>query len=151
MPKKLIAAIVLVIIAGVAFTAQSRYVRKQRQPDFFMPEKVHFNQPEKLPALPKKEVIKKVQKKETSIAEIKSEAKTESVVFVPEFQRKFDDYNHDISYISRSGEIPQNELLTADLAAMNSNARFLVEEKPWQESAVSRAFDRALEQVLEAD
>ncbi len=150
MPKKFVAALVFAAVAGLALSAQSRYVRKQLQPDFFMPENVRFNQPEKLPALPrKKAVVVTEAPKQQSV--VKQEEKAAQNVFVPEFQRKFDDYNRDISYISRSGEIPQNTSLAADLGAMNSNARFLAEEKPYQDSAVSRAFDKALQQVLSAD
>lgn len=151
MPRKIIAAAVLTVLAaGIAMTAHSKYVRKQLQPDFFMPEKVKFNQPEKLPTLPKKEEISKQAEKEPEAAVPAEDKKTErkQVSFVPSYQQKFDDYNHDIDYISRSGEIPVNAALTADLTAMNSNSRFRVEAKPYQESEVSRAFDKALAEVV---
>ena len=158
MRKKLIAAAVLFVsVAVAAATGQGRYVRKQLQPDFFMPEKVRFNQPEKLPPLLKKEEfsqkaeedVAKAAAQNTAVSEsgksIRIQAEKEAV---PEFQTKFDDYNRDIDYISRSGEIPVNARLNADLEQMNSNELFRVTPKPYQQTVVSRAFNKALEEVL---
>ena len=135
-------AILLMVSFGVSVTAYGRYVRKQLQPDFFIPKEVQFNQPEKLPPLPKKEMLNA--KSENMVATVDKsefiEEKTEKIA-VPDYQKKFDDYNRDISYINRSGEIPANSSLKADLDQMNSNELFEVQKKELgPETQVSRAF-----------
>lgn len=142
-------AILLIVSFGVSVTAYGRYIRKQLQPDFFMPKEVQFNQPEKLPPLSKEELFNA--KLENMVATVdKSEfigKKTE--ITVPDYQKKFDDYNRDISYINRSGEIPVNSSLKADLDQMNSNELFEAQEKELgPETQVSRAFMRILDKSI---
>lgn len=151
--KSVAAAILFGLIAGAAVSGEGRYMRKQLQPDFFMPEKVLFNQPEKLPPLPEVKKSSDMKKTAAVAAENNTVLKDEenlqtAAEAVPEYQTKFDDYNRDIDYISRSGEIPVNARLNADLEQMKSNELFRVTPKPYQQTAVSRAFNKALEDVL---
>ena len=151
MQQKFIAITVLfAIVIGLTFTSQGRYVRKQLQPDFFIPKEVQFNQPEKLPPLPKKEFLEN-NSAETSqpVDKMKSIRKESAQIFIPDYQKKFDDYNQDISYINRNGELPVNLSLKSDLDKMNSNELFEVQKKELgPESQVSRAFMDVLDKVL---
>ena len=150
MPQKFFIMIVLLVSVGLSVTAYGKYVRKQLQPDFFMPKEVQFNQPEKLPPLPKKEALENVSVEIIDVVDNLESIQKESVQFyVPDYQKKFDDYNRDISYINRSGEIPVNSSLKADLDQMNSDEIFEVQKKELgPESQVSRAFMDVLDKVL---
>lgn len=150
MPQKFFIMTVLLVSIGLSVTAYGKYVRKQLQPDFFMPKEVQFNQPEKLPPLPKKENVEN-----SSVENIKTVDNLESIqkesaqFYVPDYQKKFDDYDRDISYISRSGELPVNLALKSDIDAMNSNELFVVQKKELgPESQVSRAFMDIINKVV---
>ena len=138
------------ILVGVVVASQGRYVRKQLQPDFFIPKEDVFNQPEKLPPLPKKEVVENVDEKIEKTVDNSEYIREESKkVSIPEYQKKFDDYNRDISYINRSGEIPVNSSLKSDLDQMNSNDLFNVQKKELgSETEVSRAFMKILNKSI---
>ena len=154
MQQKFIAVVVLLVVfIGLTVTAYGRYVRKQLQPDFFMPKEVQFNQPEKLPPLPKKEATDVKSEKIVEVVDNSESIKKESEkVSLPEYQKKFDDYNRDISYINRKGEIPVNISLKTDLQQMNSNELFEVQKKELgPETQVSRAFMNVLDKSLAED
>ena len=132
-------------IAGLVLcfgAAQARYVRKQVVPDFFIPPKDAFNQPEKLPPLPK---IQPVEQEEDLVRPAESEMKSD----MPEYQRKFAVYNYQMQQMSRNKILPENPDLDKDLAQMNSNELFEVPREPYQDSEVTRAFGKILEQSLE--
>lgn len=150
MPQKFFVFTLLFVSVGLSVTAYGRYVRKQLQPDFFMPKEVQFNQPEKLPPLPKKETIKNNSAEVMQTVDNLESIQKKSIQFyIPDYQKKFDDYNRDISFISRSGEIPVNLTLKTDIDSMNSNELFEVQEKELgPESQVSRAFMDIINKVV---
>ena len=132
--KVIILAVFLGMISGVVL-AQSTYVRKQLEPDFFMPEEVK-SKPEKLPPV-------YVAKKQ-NITDIVSNVK-----IIPEYKQKYDQYTKEIEQIKNNGELPSNKTLENDLQQMSSNERFKVEKKPYQRSSVQEEFDKVLEKVLQ--
>ena len=154
MQQKFIAIVVLLVVfIGLTVAAYGRYVRKQLQPDFFMPKEVQFNQPEKLPPLPKMESVENDYVDAVEPVDNLESIKMESAkLSIPEYQKKFDDYNRDISYINRKGEIPVNISLKTDLQQMNSNELFEVQKKELgPETQVSRAFMNVLDKSLAED
>lgn len=149
MQKKLILSVVIALIAagGLVISAQGKYVRKQLQPDFFIPVKDQFNQPEKLPPLPENKVIKESQSKTISTETEVSEAEVEQ----PDYQDKFDEYNEDMEYLSTNGELPENDSLKKDLAVMNSNEIKTVQPKEAEPSEVSKKFEQTVDDVVAGD
>ncbi len=108
MKKRIIMFSVLIFIIGLSFGVQGKYVRKQIKPNFFMPNSVNFNKPEKLPVV----VIKKQIMKNTNINTDKN---------IPEYKKKFDQYNNDILYLAKYKKLPKNNLVVNDLRVMNSD------------------------------
>lgn len=149
MQKKLILSVVMAIIAagGLVISAQGKYVRKQLQPDFFIPAKDQFNQPEKLPPLPENKIINEAQSKTISTEQEVSEAAVEQ----PDYQNKFDDYNEDMEYLSTNGELPENDTLKEDLAAMDSNEIKTVQPREAEPSEISREFEQTVNDVVAED
>ena len=138
------------VVVPVYFSAQGgeSYVRKQIEPDFFIPESAK-QQPEKLP------VPRYLQGEEETIKEAHRTApvKTSPVASenedVPEFQQKYDAYNQDLEHIGRTGKMPYNVELEQDLKVMNSNDEIIVEKKPYQQRNTKAEFDKALEKSLQ--
>lgn len=132
--KSIILTMFLVGISSIVL-AQGTYVRKQLEPDFFMPEEVK-SKPEKLPPV-------YVTKKQ-NVTDIVSNVK-----IVPDYKQKYDQYTKEIEQIKNNGELPLNKTLENDLQQMSSNERFKVEKKPYQKSSVQEEFDKVLEKVLQ--
>lgn len=149
--NKFAAIIVLAAVFGVlALSAQGKYVRKQLQPDFFIPAKDQFNQPEKLPPLPE-ELLKEVeQRKQSAVVQTDEYKKDEDnkIVGTPDYQTKFDKYNHDIAILSKSGEMPKNAELESDLAEMNSDDQKAVDDKDISSSETSQAFEKIVDDII---
>ena len=104
--NKFAAIIVLAaVFGGLALSAQGKYVRTQLQPDFFIPAKDQFNQPEKLPPLPEELLMEAEQRKQSAVVQTDEHKKDEDnkIVGTPDYQTKFDKYNHDIAILSKSG------------------------------------------------
>ncbi len=114
MKKRMIKIFVLIFIVSLSFVAQGKYIRKQIQPNFFMPNSVNFNKQEKLPpVIVKKQTIE--EKKSDNIVVNKS------INNIPEYKKKFDQYNNDILYLSKYKKLPKNNLVVRDLRVMNSD------------------------------
>lgn len=100
----------------ICFSAQARYVRKVREPDFFIPEQFKMHQQEKLPAVNVKFTEKtKIRKKET-----------EKFTEVPEYKEKYGEYLEDIKIFSKEGLMPENVKLENDLNLMSEGTVFEV-------------------------
>lgn len=146
----------LCIIGGMAlvFTvaiiyihdSKARYVRKQLEPDFFIP-KSDKNKPEKLPMpvyLEGEEVtVKNARRGDVFVNEVdepaeenrvqevmalpktstQSPIKEEALEDTPKYQQKYNDYSNDIEQIGRTGTMPENPELQEDLEQMNSDER----------------------------
>ena len=122
------------MISGVVL-AQTTYVRKQLEPDFFIPEDVK-SKPEKLPPV---YVVRKQNNVDNMIdAEV-----------VPEYKQKYDQYAKEIESVRKNGKIVENKKLEEDLQKMSSDERFKVEKKPYQKSYVQEEFDKVLEKSLQ--
>lgn len=130
--KKYIIVLVsaLVLASGWAFAQNGGYVRKTKEPEFFVPEKDGFNKPEKLPPV----IVKK---------------EKNSVQETPEYQQKYEEYQQDIQKVGSGGEIAENEGLTQALTQMDSGAVFEVKKTPSQNSAAKENFERVLDETLE--
>lgn len=91
--------------------SDARYIRKVREPDFFIPESDRMHKPEKLPVIEKKQV-KKI--KEDIFKEI------------PEYKNKYNKYLSDMEIFKKTGFLPYNEDLEKDLSCMETGKVFEV-------------------------
>lgn len=167
MIKKLILAMAFMIGMGLNVAA-AKYVRKQPEPNFFIPESAR-QQPEKLP-LPKytagqEESVKMVEPEKPAPRRgvISPEASqivdtvTKPVEEIPsdedlpDFQHKFDNYSRDLEQISRNGQIPANPALEEDLNQMNSDQRIVVNHQAYQPRNSKAKFNQALQNSLNND
>lgn len=149
--NKFAAIIVLTaVFGGLALSAQGKYVRKQLQPDFFIPAKDQFNQPEKLPPLPEELLMEAEQRKQSAMVQTDEHKKDEDnkIVGTPDYQTKFDKYNHDIAILSKSGEMPKNAELESDLAEMNSDDQKAVDDKDISSSETSQTFEKIVDDII---
>ncbi len=159
MSKILLFGSVILVVGIVVETTASdfSYVRKQKTPDFFIPESA-LQQQERLPT-PKyykgeDETVKVVRHQpevKVFAANKKEEAFEETTTEEPVYQHKYDEYTNDLKKMSRTGKIPENKALQKDLNKMNSEDRVLVQKKPYQTRPVKEQFDKALENSLATD
>lgn len=133
--KKFILLFLLVYF--VCFAAQARYVRKVREPDFFIPEQFKMHQQERLPA---------VDKKFSQKQKIKQEVFSQ----IPDYKRKYGEYLADITAFSKDGIMPENKELDADLSAMESGDVFEVTESAPDKIVTleHKQFDEELKRIL---
>lgn len=151
-------AIAAAVLTAASVPAAAKYVRKQLEPAFFMPESAK-TQAEKLP-MPRylygEEETIKAAKPEREPQRLPVVTENEEYLEddvaddtdIPDYQRKYEDYSRDLEHISRTGEIPDNAALEEDLEQMNSDERQLIEKKPYQPRNSKAKFDKALNQVL---
>lgn len=85
------------------------YVRKLKEPVFFIPEKDRMHKQEKLPVI-KNNVNKKNNKEK------------------PEYKKKVDKYMNDLKQLDESGILPKDKELENDLADMQTGDIFVVDE-----------------------
>lgn len=104
--------LLLVIAAMAAVSADARYVRKLKEPDFFIPENQRMHRPEKLPKI----VVIKPQ----------PEVKKEVLKQIPDYKTKYNSYLADMAVFAHSKMLPENQKVEADLAAMDSGDVFEV-------------------------
>lgn len=174
--NKLIVA-VLIFLAGNAW-GQEAFVRKKREPAFFIPESAKI-QPERL-ALPRYHLAddlqepepeqpryvkvkpkpkKKIQTEPELVVRYNKEEKVPENEVNPEeimsdfantpvYQRNYTQYSKDLEQISKTGEIPPNAELENDLAKMNSEQRIVLEKRPRSNNAKAK-FDEALQSSLQ--
>lgn len=136
MKKYILVIFSLLLLNPCLSDAQTnRYVRKNIEPDFFIPSSDKFNRPEKLPP------IYKDGEKVTGI-EQKNKDK------IPEYQKKYEQYYKDLENVAKTGEVAQNQDLDKALQQMNNGEVFEVKETPLQNTEVKDRFEKALEQTL---
>ena len=113
-------SLVLFFVLMVAFSAHAGYVRKLKEPDFFIPEQNKMHQQEKIPSIE---------------GWNKPETKPKQEVFYekPDYKKKYSEYIEDIKILSRVGNLPENKELESDLQAMDGTV-FEVEESAETES-----------------
>ena len=109
----------LLFVVAVVFSADARYVRKLREPDFFIPEKDKMHKPEKLPKI----VVLRPQKK----------VKEEKFTKVPEYKTKYNKYIAGLAVFANTKKMPEDIEIQADLAKMESGEVFEVTEDVSQE------------------
>ena len=114
-------------------SVQSKYTRKQLQPKFFIPEKSSFHKPEKLPLLVGQN-LSKSKKVNTSIVE---------------YKKKVSEYHRDIAILEKTGKLPENKILEADLQKMNSEDIVeVVDTKETPQNSVSTEFSNILQKSI---
>lgn len=113
------AILVLLFLAAAVFSADARYVRKLKEPDFFIPEQDKMHKPEKLPKI----VVLKPQKK----------VKEEKFTKIPEYKLKYNKYIANLAVFANTKTMPDAADVQADLAKMESGEVFEVTEEPAQE------------------
>ena len=146
MSNKIATVVVLAaVLGGLALSAQGKYMRKQLQPDFFIPAKDQFNQPEKLPPLAN-EPASMAEAQKTATSDVNNNQEN-TETGTPDYQTKFDKYNQDIADLSKNGEMPKNAELEADLAEMNSDDQKPVVTKETSKSEVSRDFEQIVDEI----
>lgn len=133
--KKVFLPIFLIVLLLPGLSAAQGYVRKNIEPDFFIPAGDKLNRPEKLPPIYKdgKNITNR---------------KQDNVIETPEYQQKYEQYQQDLESIAKIGEITPNQGLNEALEKMNGNEVFEVKETPLQNSEVKIRFEKALENTL---
>lgn len=128
------------------------YQRKQVQPNFFIPEGSLQPKTEKLPPvqysqpamdMPATGAEEKTYQNNTIIVPVHKTASTKAAqqteAPLPGFEKytpqqdplylhKYDEYINDLKVIGEKGAAPANKNLNNDLAKMNSNGRFIVDD-----------------------
>lgn len=133
--KKFIVLAFLLIFCAASATAQ--YVRKLKEPDFFIPAGEAMHKAEKLPEIkmiPKEENKKteedEVATKTESPKEVISQPKVASSLYekkeIPVYKSKYNQYIDDVMRFYSDRVMPKNEQLQKDLAEMNSDEHITV-------------------------
>ncbi len=107
MSMKKIIFLVIIMLLAMSY-AQAQRFEKDKKTDFFIPDTIDFNAPEKIPS---------------KIRKTSSLQKTDNLNEpnnVPFYKFKYDEYINDIMAYYSSGEMPKNPVLEKDLAEMNS-------------------------------
>ena len=131
--KKIFVGFLLVFC--FVYSTQSKYTRKQIEPNFFIPEKSKFYKPEKIPPLigQKRRMIKKQDKTN-----------------VVDYKNKVNEYHKDIAILEKTGKLPENKQLEADLQKMSSEEIVEVTDtKETPQNSVSAEFNEILKKTLE--
>lgn len=115
--NKLIA--VLLIAAAVVFSADARYVRKLKEPDFFIPEQDKMHKPEKLPKI--------------VVLKPKAKVKEKKFTKIPEYKTKYNKYIASLAVFANTKTMPDNSEVQNDLAKMETGEVFEVTEEVSQE------------------
>lgn len=128
---------IVIVFLGLftAVLAHAQYVRKLKEPDFFIPAGSEMHKKEVLPEI--KIIPKKTEKSETIQEDgltVKNESikKTENINIdaslkdkkeTPEYKKKYNQYIDDIMRFYSDGTMPKNDQLLKDLEAMNSDEK----------------------------
>lgn len=99
----------------VCCLAEAAYLRKVREPQFFIPEKDKMHKPEKLP-----QVLKRPVQEDVDLPP------QEDVFEIPEYKRKCDKYLADIKVFEKTRVFPDNPDLESDLKVMETGEIFEV-------------------------
>ena len=121
------------LVFCIICSAQSKYIRKQMQPNFFIPEESKFHKPEKLPPLVGQHIVKN-KKINTDVIEYKN---------------KVNEYHRDIAVLEKTGELPENKMLEADLQKMDSeDVVEVIDVKETPQNSVFTEFQNILQKSL---
>ena len=104
--------LIIPVFILTAAVADARYVRKLREPDFFIPAGDRMHKPEKLPE------IKAINQQKA--------VKKEVFTSVPEYKTKYNKYLADMAVFANSKVLRDNVELDIDLAAMENGDIFEV-------------------------
>ncbi|MBE6444015.1 MAG: hypothetical protein E7020_05045 [Alphaproteobacteria bacterium] len=110
--------VVVLFFVVFSFLADAHYVRKVREPDFFIPEADRMHKPEVIPKI-------------RYVQENKKEIKTEEnkvKMSIPEYKNKYSRYIEDMVVFAKSKVMPENEELKKDLNYMLTGEVFEVTE-----------------------
>lgn len=114
--KKIVLFFLLFAVA-VSF-AEARYVRKLKEPDFFIPEKDRMHKPEELPKV--------------VVLRPKQENKVDNYSEIPEYKIKYNKYVAKLAVFAKTKEMPEDTDVQTDLAKMESGDVFEVTEEASQ-------------------
>lgn len=99
------------LILFAVFDVQAKYVRKLKEPDFFIPEQDRMHKPEKLP----------------EINFLANGFKSMPVFTkIPDYKLKYNQYLVDMAVFAENKKLPENKDLNDDLAEMNDGKIFEV-------------------------
>lgn len=109
----------IIILIGLMFLAmdcaKAQRFEMVKKPDFFVPDFVDFDAPEKIPS--------KI-RRTTSLQSAEEDNLRDNDLYeptnVPFYKFKYDEYINDIMAYYSSDEMPKNPVLEKDLAEMNS-------------------------------
>lgn len=113
----------------------AQYIRKIKEPDFFMPENAKLHKQERLPSLNIKKIdnsLEETQKnfqnnnQDNNLSEKEKVSDNKSlydIIEVPDYKNKYDEYIRDIKIYNKTKQMPENPELEKDLAKMNSNEK----------------------------
>lgn len=134
------------------FSADAEFVRKEKRPEFFVPESA-FSRQEKLPEITAQNSVAKqvgdnnnritrpvaekpakpqkltknssikTTKHDTSSTDDVTQRKFKEMQKTPEYQKKYDEYFDDINKLKRTGYLPANPSLQKDLMKMDGSER----------------------------
>ncbi len=114
MSMKKIIFLVIIMLLAMSY-AQAQRFEKDKKTDFFIPDTIDFNAPEKIPA----KIRKTMPLPEAEEDDLNDENLYEPNN-VPFYKFKYDEYINDIMAYYSSDEMPKNPVLEKDLAEMNS-------------------------------
>lgn len=98
----------------MVFSADARYVRKLKEPEFFIPEQDKMHKPEKLPKI--------------VVLKPKTEVKEEKFTKIPEYKNKYNKYIANLAVFANTKTMPENSEVQNDLAKMETGEIFEVTE-----------------------
>ena len=123
----------VILFLLVSFSVNAKYVRKLKEPDFFIPEIDKMHKIEKLPVM-----------------NIKSDVIKKEIYKKPDYKKKYDEYLRDVNVFAKTRTMPENNVLQNDLASMNTGDVFEVEESSFDYSNYKEyvKFEKILKNIL---
>ena len=108
---------IIFFLGYFAIEAEALYVRKIKEPEFFIPQQDRMHKPEKLPP-------------------IKTLIEEKQVVYkIPEYKNKYNQYVEEIESFVKTNMMPENKDLNEDLNMMSSGEIFEVKDEDIEEVA----------------
>ena len=113
MNKTIVLCLMIIFFTAAA---EARYVRKLREPDFFIPADDRMHKPEKLPPVQK------------TVSKDSAGEEKAKLTDIPEYKKKYSRYLADMAVFANSKSFPVNEAFNADMAAFTDGKVFDVTE-----------------------
>lgn len=114
MNKTIVLCLMMIFFTAAA---EARYVRKLREPDFFIPADDRMHKPEKLPP------VQKIVSQDST-----EEEKQVKFTEIPEYKKKYSRYLADMAVFANTKSFPVNEAFDADMAVFTDGKIFEVTE-----------------------